>query len=149
MLFSSLHVTNVTNVTFVDPVCAPEVPFKGTFACTSSYSPEALSGAEFAFDGTVRSVASAPNAGAEQTNLDMRTVAFTVREWFLGGNGQAVTVVMFAPKQQAPPSYAPGTRLLVSGDAAIVQGEPRQAWPCGFTRYYDRQTATTWRRISN
>jgi hypothetical protein len=39
---------------------------------------------------------------------------------------------------ESPPSYAVGTRLLVSGEDQIV-------WACGFTRYFDEETAAAWR----
>jgi len=44
------------------------------------------------------------------------------------------------------PAYEVGTRLLVSG-APRWGGAPLDAaiaWPCGFTRSYDPQTAAEW-----
>ncbi len=52
------------------------------------------------------------------------------------------TVRMGAPvtsgASETAPSYARGTRLLVSGS-------DDQAWGCGGTVYYDEETAAAWR----
>ena len=40
-----------------------------------------------------------------------------------------------------------GTRLLVSGEDRWDEGAMKHpiVWSCGFTRYYDRETAAAWR----
>jgi hypothetical protein len=117
-------------------------------SCASEYSTKTLAGQAFAFDGTVTAI------GAPQTNRDgggvlpLVSASFAVHEWFRGGSGQTVTVDIAQPRstEDGPPSYAVGTRLLVSGQPRWG-GAPLDdpiAWGCGFTRYYDSATAATW-----
>ena len=119
--------------------------------CVQSYSPEAVAGRSFAFDGTVTGIgpAATNRPGAE---LPLAAVTFRVHEWFRGGAGETVTVDMDAPRpagsvsEPAVPAYAIGTRLLVSGEPRWG-GAPLDdaiAWSCGFTRYYDPRTAAEW-----
>jgi hypothetical protein len=69
-------------------------------------------------------------------------VTFEVREWFVGEGPQTFTVRMGAPTRsrvsESAPSYFVGTHLLVSGELGV-------AWDCGFTRYFDEDTAAAWR----
>ena len=123
---------------------------EGTEAsCASEYTTTTLAGQAFAFDGTVTAI------GPPQTNRDgggvlpLVAASFAVHEWFRGGNGQTVTVDIAQPRstEDAPPTYAVGTRLLVSGQPRWG-GAPLDdpiAWGCGFTRYYDPATASIWR----
>ena len=113
-----------------------------------TYSPGAVAGRSFAFDGTVTAIGPA-RSNRSGAPLPLAAVTFRVNEWFLGGTGDAVTIDLEAPANASSdplPAYGVGTRLLVSGeprwggaplDAAI-------AWGCGFTRYYDPQTAAAW-----
>ena len=80
-------------------------------------------------------------------------VTFKVREWFLAAGPDTVTVDMQLPttgsESPSGPGYAYdiGSRLLGSGEARWG-GSPLDApiaWGCGFSRYYDPQTATAWR----
>jgi hypothetical protein len=119
-----------------------------TASCVETYSPAAVAGRSFAFDGTVTAIGP---AGSNRSGppLPLAGVTFRVNQWFHGGTGGAVTIDMEAPanvSSEPLPPYGVGTRLLVSGeprwggaplDAAI-------AWSCGFTRYYDPQTAAEW-----
>lgn len=97
--------------------------------CIKEYDADAVASRGFAFDGTV-------------VGIDDAGVTFEVHEWFVGDQPATVTVRMGGPTQpgmsESAPSYSVGTRLLVSG-------EEDTAWACGFTRYYDEQTAATWR----
>jgi len=119
--------------------------------CAEDYSPAAVAGRSFAFDGTVTAIGP---AGSNRSGVasPLAGVTFRVNEWFHGGAGQTVTVDMDAPpsgsgrSDASVPAYGIGTRLLVSGeprwggpplDAAI-------AWGCGFTRDYTAQTAAEW-----
>ena len=105
------------------------VPVRGIVACSETYSVESARSADFAFDGTV-------------TAIGEGNVTFEVHEWFVGDGPQSFTVSMWAPTRttmsESSPSYFVGTRLLVSGDDGM-------ATPCGFTRYYDQETAAAWR----
>lgn len=105
------------------------VELAGDGGCTLRYSVEAVRERGLAFDGTVIEIA---DAG----------VTFDVGEWFAGGDAATVTLKMAGPTQtgmsESPPSYSVGTRLLVSGEHPIV-------WGCGFTRYFDEETAAAWR----
>jgi hypothetical protein len=126
-----------------------------TASCVDIYSPAAVTGRSFAFDGTVTAIGpalsnlSGPPQPLAGPPLPLVGVTFRVSKWFHGGMGDTVTIDMDAPANvsSAPlPSYGIDTRLLVSGeprwggaplDAAI-------AWSCGFTRYHDTQTAAEW-----
>ena len=62
-----------------------------------------------------------------------------------------MTIDMSPPSEsprlsEAPPSYEVGTRLLVSGESRYGEGISKDgvAWGCGFTRYYDTETASAW-----
>ena len=125
------------------------LPDEATASCAVSYSPRTVADRAVAFDGTA--IAFGP-AHSERPNSATRSVGvtFTVHEWFVGGAGPTVTLDM--PRfgymsDYGPPYYGPGTRLLVSGEhrwggktwADVI------SWGCGFTRYYDRSTADSWR----
>ena len=95
-----------------------------------------------------------PSSTRGGSDLDLTGVTFEVREWFSGGNQPTVTIDMPAPVEgsrglsEGGPSYAIGSRLLVSGEprwggAALADGI---AWGCDFTRYYDTATANAWAR---
>lgn len=108
---------------------AGAVELDGEGGCAFRYSVRAVQARGFAFDGTVVAIG---DAG----------VTFDVREWFAGGDAANVTLTMAGPTQsgmsESPPSYTVGTRLLVSGEDQIV-------WGCGFTRYFEEETAAAWR----
>jgi hypothetical protein len=120
-------------------------------SCVRGYSPAALAGTGFAFDGIVLATGAA-RSNRPGVELPLAGVTFSVHQWFRGG--RAAIVVVDLPEAGAQdqisdssfPSYRLGTRLLVAGaprwggqglDAAI-------AWSCGFTRPYDPQTAAAW-----
>jgi hypothetical protein len=120
-------------------------------SCVEIYSPAAVAGRSFAFDGTVTAIGPA-GSNRPGVALPLVGVTFRVNSWFRGGSGDTVTVDMDAPQvansagDVSMPAFGVGTRLLVSGeprwggaplDAAI-------AWGCGFTRSYDPQSAAEW-----
>ena len=117
--------------------------------CVEIYGPTTLKHRAFAFDGTVtRTSAMQPPADGSGALDGYLTVTFKVDQWFRGGDQATVTLDMIGPAinsvQQM--SYGIGTRLLVSGEPRFG-GRPLQAaiaWGCGFTRYYDRDTAALW-----
>lgn len=126
------------------------LPDGAAAGCVESYSPAAVSGRAFAFDGTVT------NIGPARTNrpgveLDLANVTFRVNQWFQGGDAATVAVDMTAPDArgitfEGGPSYGLGTRLLVSGEPRWG-GNPLDnaiAWGCGFTRYYAPSEASQW-----
>lgn len=138
------------------PTVAPQGPLPdgGSASCVEQYSPAAVNGRSFAFDGTVTAIGPGRSDRAD-TGLDLVAATFTVNEWFEGGSGSAVTVDI-TPPDAAPssgasaPAYEVGTRLLVSGEPRWG-GAPLTdaiAWGCGFTRYYDEETASSWRAAS-
>ena len=119
--------------------------------CTTSYAVERLNQeSAFAFDGTVVAIRPIPSEspGGEAGYVD---VTFEVNDWYAGGSGTGATVDMVPPDVHAfestPPSYKVGTRLLVSGSSRSGTDSMDQAVAnsCGFTRYYDEQTANAWR----
>jgi hypothetical protein len=120
--------------------------------CVEGYDLTTLKHVVFAFDGTVShtAVMLPPTDGSGMPN-DYLTVTFTVNEWFRGGDQSTVTLDMIEPlvSPDQEISYGVGTRLLVSG-APRFGGSPLQAavaWGCGFTRYYDKDTATSWHEV--
>ncbi|MEJ7794645.1 MAG: hypothetical protein WKF50_03770 [Nocardioides sp.] len=108
------------------------VPVSDAGGCTANYSAAAVASRAFAFDGTI-------------TEIGDGGVTFDVQEWFVGEGPESYTVQMHPPTKsgmsESPPSYFVGTRLLVSGEQ---DGAPI-AWSCGFTRYFDEETAVAWR----
>lgn len=144
------------------------LPSDGAFKCVDSYSPQAVAGRAFAFDGTATHIGPGTTDRPGYGKLDSPgegrfgwvAVTFTVNAWFHGGTSAKVTADMTSPvatSEQSPataggdradPSYGIGSRLLVSG-------EPRWGGPalqdaivlgCGFTRYFDPPTASAWRQ---
>jgi hypothetical protein len=124
----------------------------GAASCVESYAPEAVTGRAFAFDGVVVEVGPSVSDRGDEADLGLPGVTFEVREWFSGGRADTVTVDMQTPTTgSANPSdpeyaYVIGSRLLVSGEARWG-GSPLEypiAWGCGFSRYYDPETAAAW-----
>jgi hypothetical protein len=127
------------------------LPNGGTASCASDYTPQTLAQMPFAFDGVVASIGPArTNRGSG--DLPLVSVTFSVQRWFRGGNEPTVTIDIDPPRaarEDGPPTYRVGTRLLVSG-VPRWGGAPLEnaiAWRCGFTRYYDPATAEQWQRI--
>ena len=126
------------------------VSMGGAASCVEEYGAETLAGRDFAFDGTVEAVGEADASDVEGDSDGSVPVTFTVAEWFVGGDGDRVTVDMPAPgivSSDGGIAYEVGTRLLVSGEPRFG-GEPLDAavaWGCGFTRAYDDATAAEWR----
>ncbi|MGY1723918.1 hypothetical protein [Blastococcus sp. SYSU DS0533] len=139
-----------------DPTAGRTGPLDSTptSSCAVEYSPAALSKQEFAFAGAVVDIGPAVTTrpGAPGPPEDLVGVTFAVQEWFSGGSGETVTVDLPAPYDPVAgsstpgPVYGVGSRLLVSG-ADRWEGSPLEpiAWLCGFTRYYDEETAAAWR----
>ncbi len=120
----------------------PTGPFGGDEAvlCVEMYTLVNLAHRAFAFDGTVVEIGSA-RTNRPGVELPLAGVTFRVNQWFRGGSAQTVTVDMGTSPQI-------GTRLLVSGQprwggTALTDAI---AWGCGFTRYYDPDTAAQWAR---
>ncbi|SDS44345.1 hypothetical protein [Microlunatus soli] len=106
-------------------------------SCAFGYSRRTLGERDWAADATVSELS---------IHGDQARVTLRVGTWYRGGSGAEITARMPAPVEQedAPPGYGVGTRLLVSGD---LDGSTYWGWACGFTRYYDQRTATTWKRV--
>lgn len=125
------------------------VKFAAPGPCPEPYSAAAVARRDFAFDGTVTAI---DGVGTAATTASVVTVTFEVHEWLVGeGPTEEVQVRMPAPfrpqHSESAPSFFVGTRLLVSGGEVVSGAEDGQksAWACGFTRYYDEDTAATWR----
>jgi hypothetical protein len=125
----------------------------GENRCVEFYAPNAVTRRAFAFDGVVVQVGSSVSDRGDEADLGLPGVTFEVREWFSGGRADTVTVDMQPPGSADPSdpgnAYGIGSRLLVSGEARWG-GSPLEhpiAWGCGFSRYYDPETATTWRDV--
>lgn len=121
--------------------------------CVERYSPTTVVDRAFAFDGVVTDIGSAESNRPDRGPLDLVGVTFEVIEWFSVGSASTVTIDMESPDRRAPrlsesvPSYALGSRLLVSGEPRWG-GPPLEdaiAWGCDFTRYHDPGTAESWR----
>ncbi|MCK0113015.1 hypothetical protein MWU75_12770 [Ornithinimicrobium sp. F0845] len=126
------------------------LPDGGAVSCVESYSPESLQDRDFAFDGVVIAMGPSVSDRADSGDLDLPGITFEVREWFAGGDADEVTVDLQGVAEgtaEADLPFQVGTRLLVSGEPRWG-GAPLDspiAWGCGFSRYYDEETATTWR----
>ena len=132
---------------------APTGPLRsgGNASCVEEYSPTGVARGAFAFDGTITAIGPA-RTNRPGVELDLAAVTFTVNHWYKGGSRSAVTVDIDhtgAGKsiEDSAPAYGIGSRLLVSGmprwgGAALTDAI---AWGCGFTRYYDKATADSWR----
>ena len=125
----------------------------GVSDCTG-YTLAGLGERTFAFDGTVTAIGDDVSNRPGMGQLSLAGVTFSVNEWFRGDGPDSFTVDL--PRSAAAgfesdygASYGIGTRLLVAGeprwggDAAFDQPI---AWICGFTRYYDPETAQVWRQ---
>jgi hypothetical protein len=121
-------------------------------SCVEKYTAEAVVGRGFALAGTVESIGPGTTNRPDNGRMSLSAVTFDVQEWFKGGSGDTVTIDMSPPSRglrisEAPSSYEEGTRLLVSGESRWGEGifEDGLAWGCGFTRYYEAETASAWR----
>lgn len=126
------------------------LPDGGAVSCVESYSPETLQKRAFAFDGIVIRLGPSVSDRGDDGDLNLAGITFEVREWFVGGDADEVTVDLQSVGEGTAEGDLPfqvGTRLLVSGEPRWG-GAPLDspiAWGCGFSRYYDEQTATAWR----
>ena len=130
------------------------LPGGGVASCVETYAPRTVSKRAFAFDGVVVEVGPSVSDRGDEADLGLPGVTFEVQEWFSGGGGDGtVTVDMQPPttgsEEPSDPelAYGLGSRLLVSGEARWG-GSPLEspiAWGCGFSRYYDPETAKAWR----
>lgn len=122
-------------------------------SCVEEYSPRTLQHRAFAFDGVVIDIEDGQTSQADSGPLDLAAVTFEVKEWFKGGSGAEVAVDMGRPDEgrevaaEFGPTYELGTRLLVTGEPRWGGGalDDPIAWGCGFTHYYDANTAAIWR----
>lgn len=126
------------------------LPDGGAASCVASYSPETLQNRDFAFDGTVVRMGPSVSDRGDDGDLNLAGITFEVREWFVGGDADEVTVDLQSVGEDIAEEDSPfqvGTRLLVSGEPRWggVPLDSPIAWGCGFSRYYDKQTATAWR----
>lgn len=126
------------------------MPDGGAASCVEFYSPETLGNRDFAFHGVVVGIGPSVSDPGDDGDLNSAGVTFEVREWFVGGDAEEVTVDLQSIGEGAAEDDLPfqvGARLLVSGEPRRG-GAPLDspvAWDCGFSRYYDEEIATTWR----
>jgi hypothetical protein len=136
------------------PVRTGPVAGAASASCAVGYAPEVVAKRAFAFDGTITRIGTGTTNKADKGALETEAVTFRVNEWWRGGTRQSVTVDMLSPGGTSTQTndehgvpYGVGTRLLVSGEPRWG-GQPLDdaiAWGCGFTRYYDEDTAASWR----
>lgn len=133
------------------------LPDGGAASCVEEYTPTAVAHRAFAFDGVVVGIGPAHSNRSGTGYLDLVGVTFAVRAWFSGGTGPNVTVDMDPPVAGAQYGLAESFHSYGVGSRLLVAGEPRWggapltapiAWSCGFTRYYDPQTAESWRQAA-
>ncbi len=125
----------------------------GAADCVEDYNLKNLTGRDFAFDGTVVAVRSAVDARNDDGDVVYPDATFKVNEWYRGGTGPTVTISMQTPgdvgdvRGREGSGYGIGSRLLISGEP-LHGGKPLErpvAWSCGFSRYYDTDSAGAWR----
>lgn len=123
-------------------------------SCVKEYSPREVARRSFAFDGVVTEIGPGTTNRDGEGQLRLSSVTFDLNEWFSGGSTETVTVDMLPPtpdgmSPETRQSYDVGTRLLVSGEPRWGGADPLAdaiAWDtCGFTRYWDSETADAWR----
>ncbi len=123
-------------------------------SCFKEYSPREVAHRSFAFDGIVTEIGPGTTNREGEGQLRLSSVTFAVNEWFSGGSTESATVDMLPPtpdgtSAETGQSYDVGTRLLVSGEPRWGGVDPLAdaiAWDtCGFTRYWDQETADAWR----
>jgi hypothetical protein len=138
------------------PGPAGEVEVEHQASCVEAYSPAAVSGRGFAFDGRVTAIGVGSTDRPGEGHLGYAGVTFAVRHWFVRDDGSSITIDMAPPSggarlEETPPTYEVGTRLLVSGESRWGGPglEDALAWGCGFTRYYDAETAKEWLDATN
>lgn len=168
MVGASIATAVITAAAFVVPILEPAgpvdwvtsappgrthhtgpVPSGQAASCAYTYSPQAVSQyTDFAFDGTVTGIGRQPSD--QFYDLPVR---LHVNEWFRGGPARIVVLDMplSSPetwREDAAPPVTVGTRLLISGKTPTPHNSLHHhamAWSCGFSRYYDPQTAAAWR----
>jgi hypothetical protein len=150
----SVDSQDVLQATPPDSVTGRALPGGNSGRCVEKYTSASVANRSFAFDGTVTSIGPGSTDRNDQ-GLGYVSVTFLVHEWFTGGSNDTVTVDVASPdwdaNPQTAPSFAVGSRLLVSGEPRWG-GEPLEAavaWGCGFTRYFDDTTATAWRATTS
>lgn len=126
-------------------------------SCSLQYSPKEVSRRAIAFDGTVTAIGPGNSNRGDEGDLDYAGVTFQVHEWFRGGGTGTITIDLDQPGSgrgeigtEHGPAYGVGSRLLVSGEHrwGLATDDDLIGWTCGFTRYYDPQTAAAWRRAA-
>lgn len=126
------------------------LPDGGAASCVESYSLQTLRNRDFAFDGIVVRMGPSVSDRGDDGDLNLAGITFEVREWFVGGDADEVTVDLQSVGEGTAEEDLPfrvGTRLLVSGEprwGGVPMDSPI-AWGCGFTRYYDEESAKAWR----
>ncbi|MEO8105800.1 MAG: hypothetical protein ABI720_00640 [Actinomycetes bacterium] len=133
----------------------PVVDNQSAGSCVEEYSPKTAMERSFAFDGVVTGIDLGTTNRPDRGPLSLAAVTFEVKEWFVGGSQDTVTVDMVTPSLRGDTesainqSYSVGTRLLLSGEPRWGGSDPLAdaiAWDgCGFVRYWDEQTADQWR----
>lgn len=121
-------------------------------SCVATYSTKTLLDRTFAFDGVVMSVGVVANPGGFGDGPSYVPVSFAVQQWFRGGGSRGVVVKMLSPlasggSGEVDPVWGVGSRLLISGESLSGGSDPLSdpvAWYCGFSRTYDRDTASAW-----
>jgi len=134
-----------TSPTATSPRPTGSITDDATTHCVMAYTPSAVAGLGFAFDGTVVKLGKSVSDRGDEGDLDLTGATFEVTEWFHGGTRGKVTVDLPLGTDD---SVDVGTRLLVSGQPRWGSDEPLDspiAWGCGFSRYHDKATATAWR----
>jgi predicted small secreted protein len=133
------------------------VPDMNAASCAESYSPARVAERAFAFDGTITTIGPGRTRKRPATGVSSRrAVTFHVNVWFTGGTDDTAVVDMTQPtllpsqQERMLPTYAVGTRLLVTGepDSPGPTMHEAVAWGCGFTHYYSPDTASQWAKAA-
>lgn len=115
-----------------------------TASCAEEYSTQTLTDRAYALDGTVVAISAPPARVGNPSGYAQ--VTLNVNQWFKGGVGETIDLLMVPPADgpsvEERPTYALGTRLLVSGEF-LRNGQP-VAWGCGFLRYHSEAEAMAW-----
>lgn len=105
----------------------------GVASCVEEYSLDTLKHRDFAFDGTVVSIAD-------------DEVTFAVNEHYRGA--EDATTTLTAVGMTGTTITSAGGPALTIGERYLVAGDDHFVWACGFTQVYDAGVATDWKQAA-
>jgi hypothetical protein len=101
--------------------------------CVERYSPQALEGRSWAFEGVITAVDGPLDPHAVDPGGSATTITFDVTRWFWGGSDQRISLRTYtSPSSAGEVERSLGARLLLAGEEDFL-------WQCGFTQPFTEQ----------